>query len=61
MYVEQSGGLALNYRCSELGMSQTMLKIFKNSRVRIMTGSDAHRPEHTGANIHELQQLIDNV
>ncbi|MBP2638691.1 MAG: histidinol phosphatase or family hydrolase [Firmicutes bacterium] len=61
MYVEQSGGLALNYGCSELGMNQMMLKILKNSGVRIMTASDAHKPEHTGTNIYELQQLIDNV
>ena len=59
MYVEQSGGLVLNHGCSELGMNRSMLKVFKNNGVKIMTASDAHKPEHTGANIFELQQLVD--
>lgn len=59
MYAEQSGGLALNYGCSELGMNQDMLRIFKGNNVRILTASDAHRPEHAGANIKELHRILD--
>lgn len=60
MYAEQSGGLALNYGFSELGMNKVMLEVFKESNVNIMTASDAHKPEHAGANIYELQQLIES-
>ena len=59
MYAEQSGGLALNYGFSELGMNPSMLKIFKANNVHILTASDAHRPEHAGANIKELQMILD--
>jgi len=60
MYAEQSGGLALNYGFSELGMNKVMLEVFKANNVKIRTASDAHKPEHVGANIYELQQLIEN-
>lgn len=61
VYAEQSGGLALNYNFPELGMNSVMLRVFKQGGVKIMTASDAHKPEHTGANIKELQQLVNNV
>lgn len=59
MYAEQSGGLALNYGFSEIGMNKVMLQVFKENNVKMRTASDAHRPEHVGANIHELYQLIE--
>lgn len=59
MYAEQSGGLVLNYGTAELGMNPAMLKIFKSHNVRILTASDAHVPEHAGANIKELQAILD--
>ncbi len=59
MYAEQSGGLVLNYAFAELGMNKTMLKIFKDKNVRILTASDAHIPGHAGANIRELQDILD--
>ena len=59
MYAEQSGGLHLNYsRNCELGMNPAMLGIFREKGVRILTASDAHRPEDAGANIAELQDLL---
>jgi histidinol-phosphatase (PHP family) len=58
MYAEQSGGLALNYGFQELGMNPRMLKIFKANNVRVLTASDAHRPEHAGVNIRELQSIL---
>ncbi|MHB1392351.1 MAG: PHP domain-containing protein [Clostridia bacterium] len=58
MYAEQSGGLALNYGFPELGMNSSMLEIFKANNVRILTASDAHRSEHAGANIKELQRIL---
>ncbi len=59
MYAEQSGGLALNYGFPELGMNREMLRIFKANNVKILTASDAHRPEHAGANIKELEKALD--
>jgi histidinol-phosphatase (PHP family) len=58
MYAEQSGGLALNYGFKGLGLNPGMLKVFKENGVRMLTASDAHRPEHTGANIRELQEIL---
>jgi histidinol-phosphatase (PHP family) len=58
MYAEQSGGLALNYGFPEMGMNPEMLSIFKKNAVRILTASDAHRPEHAGINIVELQNRL---
>ncbi len=58
MYAEQSGGLALNHGFGELGLNPKMLKVLKENQVRILTASDAHRPEHVGANIQTLQQSL---
>ncbi len=58
MYAEQSGGLALNYGFEELGMNQTMLRIFKNKNVAIRFASDAHKPEDVGANIFKMQEMM---
>jgi histidinol-phosphatase (PHP family) len=60
MHTEHNGGLALNFGHAELGMNQAMLHIFIKNGVKIMTASDAHKPEHTGANIRRLKELIDN-
>lgn len=59
MFAEQSGGLALNYGSSELGMNKNMLEVLKENNVKIRTASDAHRPEHAGMNIYKLQQKIE--
>lgn len=61
MYAEQSGGLALNYGLPELGMNPDMLEIFRAKKVRMLTASDAHGAEHAGANIKELQGILDNL
>ncbi|MBS6860921.1 MAG: histidinol phosphate phosphatase [Clostridiales bacterium] len=58
MYAEQSGGLALNYRFEELGMNKNMLDVFKNKNVDIRFASDAHTPEHAGANISSMMQAF---
>lgn len=58
VYAEQSGGLRLNYKHSELGMNLKMMKTFLEEGVNIQTASDAHRPEDVGANILELKSLF---
>jgi histidinol-phosphatase (PHP family) len=62
VYAEQSGGLHLNYsKECEYGMNAQMLRIFKSKGVKIQTASDAHCPEDVGANIKELERLIQGV
>ena len=59
MYAEQSGGLYLNYsKDCELGMNQTMLRVFLEKGVTVLTASDAHSPMDVGSNIIELQSII---
>ncbi len=59
MYAEQSGGLYLNYgRHNELGMNEKMRAVLLNNDVRLLTASDAHRPEDVGANIRKLEALL---
>lgn len=60
LYAEQSGGLHLNYsKDCECGMNRGMLEVFKSKGVRILTASDAHSPKDVGANIVELQSLLE--
>lgn len=58
MYAEQSGGLALNYGFPEMGMNESMLRVFKEKNVEIQFASDAHRPEDVGKNISEMQSAF---
>lgn len=60
MYAENSGGLRLNYSpCSELGMNKQLLYILMQNNVRIFTASDAHKQNDTGANIKELEKMLE--
>lgn len=63
MYAEQSGGLVLRYNGKHgtknvLGMNESMLEIFQKNGVRLLTASDAHKPEDVGANIKELNRIL---
>ena len=58
MYIEDNGGLMLNYGYKkELGMNEKMRMIFKENHVNIKLASDAHIPEHVGKNIKSLSKL----
>lgn len=60
MYAENSGGLRLNYnRNLELGLNRDLLKVFKENNVVMMTASDAHKQSDVGANIKELQTMME--
>lgn len=60
MYAENNGGLRLNYnRNLELGLNRDLLRIFKENNVVMMTASDAHKQSDVGANIKELQRMIE--
>ena len=60
MYAENSGGLRLNYGSNcELGLNQKLLDAFKLNNVTIYTASDAHKQSDTGANIRELEKMLE--
>lgn len=60
MYAENSGGLRLNYNQNiTLGLNQKLMQILKDNNVPLMPASDAHRQSDVGANIQELQKMID--
>lgn len=54
MYAEQSAGLYLNYGYPSLGMNQIMHDVFIRKEVKLITASDAHRPEDAGKYIEEM-------
>lgn len=59
MYVENSGGLKLNYSPDiELGLNAQLLSVLKRNNVRLETASDAHKQSDVGANIRELEAMI---
>ena len=57
MYAEQNGG-ASRRTGAELGMNPDMLAAMKRHGVKILTASDAHRPEDVGMYINELEELV---
>jgi len=62
MYAENSGGLRLNYDPKlELGMNRQLLDVFRQNGVTIYTASDAHKQIDTGANIRELEGMLNNI
>jgi histidinol-phosphatase (PHP family) len=59
MYVENSGGLKLNYSANlELGLNKKLLSVFKDNDVSILTASDAHKQSDVGTNISELEKML---
>lgn len=60
MYAENSGGLRLNYSPDlELGLNQKLLKILKENHTHICAASDAHKQSDVGANIRELERMLE--
>ncbi|MCX7749631.1 MAG: PHP domain-containing protein [Clostridia bacterium] len=55
VYAEQSAGLHLNYGLVEIGLNQNLYKIFKENDVKLITASDAHKPEDVGKCLAELK------
>jgi histidinol-phosphatase (PHP family) len=59
MYADENSGVFR--RCSDtasLGIDAEFLKILKKHNVRIVTSSDAHRPEDVGDKIQEMERLV---
>lgn len=58
MFAEQSAGLYINYGFNELGMNPKMLDIFVSKGAKLLTVSDAHKPEDVGRYIKEMNGLL---
>ena len=60
MYAENSGGLRLNFSPDlELGLNSRLLRILRETGVTIYTASDAHKAADAGANIRELEKMLE--
>lgn len=51
---ENNVGCYYRYGHPDMGLSDDVLKIFKDKGVKIITASDAHKPEHVGMYIKEI-------
>jgi len=56
--MEFSNGLFINFGHRELGMNREFLRVLQQKRVRLVTASDAHRPEDVGRYIAEAEGII---
>ncbi len=56
MMAENNTGCHYRYNHPDVGLSDELLKIFKENGVSIMTASDAHKPEHVGSYIKETAE-----
>lgn len=57
MYAEDNAGLYNNYSHDEIGLGEQLRKIFVLNKVKILTASDAHRPEDVGKGIKILSEI----
>jgi histidinol-phosphatase (PHP family) len=58
MNAEFSCGLFNNYDHSEIGLNRTLLKVFKDEKVNLITASDAHYPGNVGKGIKEAVNIL---
>ncbi|MBQ6655025.1 MAG: histidinol phosphate phosphatase [Erysipelotrichaceae bacterium] len=56
MMAENNTGCHYRYHHPDVGLSGQLLAVFKEEGVRIMTASDAHKPEHVGSYIREAAE-----
>jgi histidinol-phosphatase (PHP family) len=53
---ENNTGCHYRYGHPDIGLSDQLLAAFRQNNVRIITASDAHRPEHVGSYIKEATE-----
>lgn len=58
LLLEVNSGCLYRYGCKDLGISDELLKIFKEEGVSFITGSDAHKVEDTAKLIKETSERI---
>lgn len=58
MYAEMNSGCYQRCSC-EIGMDANMIKAVKVHGVKILTASDAHRPEDVGSDIIMMEKMLE--
>jgi histidinol-phosphatase (PHP family) len=58
MYTEINTGLVINYERNDYGINTDMINIFKRNGVKILTASDAHKPDDVGLYIEDVQKYL---
>lgn len=58
VYMETNTGCFYRYHHEDMGTNAAFMKILKTYGVKIMTASDAHRPEHVGMHIKEVCEQL---
>ena len=53
---ENNTGCYYRYNHKDIGLSDELLKIFKEHGVEMITASDAHQPTHVGTNIVDIYE-----
>lgn len=53
---ENNTGCYYRYNHQDMGLSDELLKIFKEHGVEMITASDAHQPSHVGTNIIDIYE-----
>lgn len=53
---ENNTGCHYRYNHRDIGLSDELLKIFKEHNVKLIAASDAHYPEHVGTNIIDIYE-----
>ena len=53
---ENNTGCHYRYNHRDIGLSDELLKIFKEHNVKLIVASDAHHPEHVGTNIIDIYE-----
>ncbi len=53
---ENNTGCHYRYGHPDIGLSEQLLKVFRDNGIRIITASDAHKPEHVGSYIREATE-----
>lgn len=56
VYMENNTGIYYRYHHPDMGTNKQFLDILKQYKVKIMTASDAHVPEHVGKYIREITE-----
>lgn len=58
VYMETNTGCFYRYQHPDLGTNAEFMAVLKKYDVNIMTASDAHRPEHVGMYIREINEQL---
>lgn len=57
VYMETNTGAHYRYRHKDIGTNDEFMQVMKRYGVKIMTASDAHKPDHVGSYIKEVTEM----